>query len=468
MNQTSRAAVARAVEDCRGLSVTSESAAAVAALDAAVDALAGHRAEAGPLLADALAEDPGLLLAHALRGFAGLMCGREEGRAPARAALAAAHASAGERGCTARERLHLEALRHWVAGRMDAAAEALGAAARFHPHDLAAVKLEHAARFMLGDAAGMRRSLERTAPAWTENLPGRGYVLGCLAFALEETGDLAGAVDAGRRACEAEPRDAWGTHAVAHAHEMRGEALRGLAWLEAREPALTGLGNFAHHLAWHQGLFLLETGRPDPALGLYDRRMAGAIREDDYRDLANAASLLARLEGEGVSAGGRWARLADLAERRIGEAHSAFASAHDLLALVGAGRARSVEDMLSSLRFAVRRRAGTGGGRAQAAALAEAGLPLAEALAARARGDHGAAVAAFLRARHALPRLGGSHAQRDVFWRLAVESALLARRFDQARLLLAERARLYPNSRWAEERARRAERRAGRHAPDVA
>ena len=455
------------VDDRLGLPVTSASVVAVAGLDAAVDAVLGHRAEAGALLSGALAGDPGLLLGHALRGFAGLMLGREEGRASARAALAAAEASAEARGCTARERLHLDALGHWATGRMDVAAEALGAAVRLHPHDLAALKLEHAARFMLGDAAGMRCSLERSAPAWTLGLPGRGYVLGCLAFAFEETGDLAAAVAAGRDACEAEPRDAWGTHAVAHAHEMRGEAVQGSAWLETREPALAGLGNFAHHLVWHQGLFLLEIGRPRLALELYDRRM-GAIREDDYRDLANAASLLARLEEEGVAAGHRWERLADLAERRIGEAHSAFAAAHDLLALAGAGRARTVEDMLASLRFAARRRVETGRGATQAKVLAEVGLALAEALAARARGAHGEANDHFLRARHALPRIGGSHAQRDVFWRLGIESALLARRFGTARSLLAERAALYPNSSWAEARCARAEHMAGQHAPDAA
>jgi hypothetical protein len=100
--------------------------------------------------------------------------------------------------------------------------------------------------------------------------------------------------------------------------------------------------------------------------------------------------------------------------------------------------------------------------------LTEVGPALAEALAARARGEHGEATDRFLSARHAPPRIGGRHAQRDVFGRLGIESALLARRFRAARLLLAERAALYPNPAWAEARGARAGHLAGWHVPDAA
>ncbi|MCZ7679591.1 MAG: hypothetical protein M5U28_12850 [Sandaracinaceae bacterium] len=89
------------------------------------------------------------------------------------------------------------------------------------PHDLLALKLEHAVRFMRGDAAGMRRSAEAALARLPASAEGYGHALGVLAFAREETGDYEGAERAGLEALEREPHDAWGAHAIAHVHEMR-------------------------------------------------------------------------------------------------------------------------------------------------------------------------------------------------------------------------------------------------------
>uniref|UniRef100_UPI0019547FED hypothetical protein n=1 Tax=Enterobacter hormaechei TaxID=158836 RepID=UPI0019547FED len=84
------------------------------------------------------------------------------------------------------------------------------------PRDLLAFKLSHALRFMGGDRAGMLAASTRFERRWSAATPGFGFVLGCHAFAIEETGDYATAERLGRRAVEIEPDDAWGIHAVSH------------------------------------------------------------------------------------------------------------------------------------------------------------------------------------------------------------------------------------------------------------
>ena len=49
--------------------------------------------------------------------------------------------------------------------------------------------------------------------------------------------------------------------------------------------------------------------------------------------------------------------------------------------------------------------------------------------------------------------IGGSHAQRDLFFRMLVSSAMKCGRFRLARALLAERNALNPNSVWGWKRA---------------
>jgi hypothetical protein len=193
-------------------------------------------------------------------------------------------------------------------------------------------------------------------------------------------------------------------------------------------PRWKDCNNFAFHLAWHLALFHLEQGRHALVLDLYDREVR-ATRTEDFRDVANAASLLWRLRQEGVDVGGRWEELADIARRRRHDTTLVFASLHHLLSLAATGDFGAAGVIL----LALQRAAASSGDQARAAA--EAGVPLARVLLAPA-----SAVAETLAERLSL--LGGSHAQRDVFMRVLLERA--ARDGDApmlSRLLNARRAR---------------------------
>jgi hypothetical protein len=263
---------------------------------------------------------------------------------------------------------------------------------------------------MLGDAFAMRDAVEAALPRWDVSMPGYGFLLGCHAFALEETGEAARAEAVGRRAVALDPRDLWGAHAVAHAIGAQGRMREGIAWLRWLEPHLAGGSNFVRHVHWHRALFHLALGQQEAALALHDARV-WAEPSEDVRDLMNAAHLLWRLEASGVPVGAaRWDAVAEVAERRIGEHAWALADLHDVIALAGAGRDEAAARLVRSMGT----HADSHGGD-QARLAAEIGLQAARAVRAAMGGDAGAAEAGFDAVLPRLPELGGSHAQRSVF-----------------------------------------------------
>jgi hypothetical protein len=395
--------------DCRGVAVTTGNPASLIAFERAVTSLLLHRADLADHLAAALAADPELVAAHCLSGFSYLLLGRSELKPLARCTFETARTALARRGGTRRERALTEALAAWCDGAMDQSAAILESALAAEPRDALTAKLVQSLRFMLGDGAGMRRSIEAALTGWSADMPGYGAMLGCHAFALEETGALAAAERVGREALGIEAFDVWGCHAVAHVYETRGEPARGLAWTMLHEPRWRDVNNFARHMFWHRALFHLARNEADIALGLYDSKIR-AVRTDDYRDVANGASLLLRLEARGIPTGARWRELADIAERHVQDHALAFAQLHYLLCLIGDGRLEAAYRLFAALDAEARCGHGT-----QAEILGAVGVDLAKLmLEGSARGDMLSA-AHVQKLRAAIPRLGGSRAQRQIF-----------------------------------------------------
>jgi tetratricopeptide (TPR) repeat protein len=314
-----------------------------------------------------------------------------------------------------REALYSAGLKAWLAGDPRGAIRAMERIIDDSPLDAMAIKLCHGMRFMLGDADGMRRSLARVVSVYTDKVANAGFIRGCYAFALEETGDVTQAEQVGLRAVELEPSDAWGRHAVAHVYEMTGRANEGRRWLS--DPAdWSHCNNFSFHMAWHVALFEIELGRPLAALELYDSAIR-AERTDDYRDIANAASLLERLELEGLNVGNRWEELADIAERRVNDRRLVFADLHYLIALLGAGRGQSAMELVKGLMA-------TSGTTTNGALTQTLGAPAAAGLMAFHAGRYGDAVSLLEPVMDRLQPIGGSYAQRDVFEQVYLESLI--------------------------------------------
>ena len=387
-----------------------------------------HAASTGPNLNALLTAAPDFALGQAIRGLSCLLLGRAEMIAVARQAHGAALQGAP---ATMREIAFVHALGDWLEGRPSRAAARIQAMLNLHPRDALAMKMIQAIHFVMGRPEAMRASVEGVLPAWDDH-PARGYLLGCHAFTLEETGDYARAEATGRAGVDLAPDDAWGLHAVAHVHDMTGQARAGLDWLSGREASWAHCNNFRFHVWWHRALMHLDLGEYDRALAHYDADIR-AEKTDDYRDISNAASLLSRLELEGVNVGTRWEELADLSETRASDGCLAFADLHYMLALCGGARDKAAAGLIA------RMQAAKPAGHEAARVIAHPGLHIAQGLQAFAGGEYSTAWMHLRAGRGELQQIGGSHAQRDIFDRITIEAALRGGYMEAADSLLRDR-----------------------------
>lgn len=430
-----------ALIDPRGLAVTATSAEAVARLEDTILAFCSLKLATGDRLKAALATDAQLVMAHLLRGYFMVMLGKRELLGRAQQALDAADRAIAVVGATPRERLHRDALAAWIARDLTLTIARFEALLGQFPRDLVVLKLTQFVLFYAGESGRMRDTVASALGAWDESLPGYGFALGCHAFGLEETGDYAAAERAGRKAIELNPQDIWGAHAVAHVCEMQDRVEDGLAWIGAHEAQWRDVNNFAFHVWWHRCLFLLAQRRFDEVLAQYDREVR-AESTDDYLDITNAVALLWRLEQRGVAVGDRWRELAARAAERVGDHMLVFADAHYAMALAAVDRGGFARWQESARDYATRSQ------ETQAGIMRDIGLALGDAALAH-RAEQFAMVLDRLLPQHdAIHRIGGSHAQRDLFAQLLIDSAVRAGRYDVARELLGERLRERPQNGW--------------------
>ena len=430
------------VKDARGNPVTASGPLPVMLLDEAVASYLGFRKDTGDCLKAVLTAEPDFVLAHCLRGYFMMLFGQRAMVSRAQRSLEAAQATARTTSATPREAAHLAALATWVQGDFAGATARWEAIAAEHPRDILALKLGQYGRFYSGESERMRDVLARALPAWDARVPGYGFVLGCHAFGLEETGDYAAAERAGREAIDCNPSDIWAAHAVAHVFEMTGRPREGVAWVDSLQSNWAECNNFAFHTFWHRCLFLIELGLFDRVLDLYDREVRPEST-DDLLDISNAVALLWRLEQAGVDVGDRWGELADRAQGHVDDHLLVFGDVHYLMALAAAGRTDDVACMVESMgRYAVE------SVETQAAVTREPGLALARAVLAHRRTDYTTVVEELLPVRDTIRRIGGSHAQRDLFAEMLIDAVLRAAHFDEAKGLLADRLDKRPRNAW--------------------
>lgn len=335
------------------------------------------------------------------------------------------------------------ALRAAAAGNGIEAATTLEAWLDKNPTDLFALRLVQFELFWSGRAAWMQDILERASDRWSSETPGYGMYLSCRAFANEEAGDYAAAERFGREAVERTPTDPWGAHAVAHVLVMQGRIDDGIEWLEGLCGNWDDVNQIKHHLWWHLSLFLLERGEHERILELLTSRIRNPESPlvkavpDATIDLQNVASILLRLELRGVEVGDAWEQIADVCAGRIHNHANAFSNAHDMMALAATGRYGEAHELLRSMREF----AGSGSGSLRGS-FASAGIGICEAVLAHRRRDYPRVVEALMPVRHDLSLVGGSHAQRDIFYQILIDSAHRAGRPDLVSIFLRDVRRI--------------------------
>ncbi|MDB5480053.1 MAG: hypothetical protein JWO83_1106 [Caulobacteraceae bacterium] len=417
--------------DALGNPVSTADPQVLAGLDDFVEGFLRYETRVSDILKTAAAA-PDAPLANAYAGALFMLLESPHGPVRARPFLEAAEAA---RGANAREAAFIAFLRAWTEGDLPRASALTAAIVRQWPRDLVAVKLNQYLAFGDGDAPAMLRIALEAAPACAD-VP---QMYGILAFAHEQCHRLADAEAAGRRALEMTEREPWAQHALAHVMLTEGRIDEGARFMEAAAPTWSGLNSFmVTHNFWHLALFELSQGRTDAVLEAYDAQ-CWAYDRDYSQDQIGAVSLLARLELAGVDVGDRWSDLADRIAARGEDVEQPFLSLQYLYGLARAGRPEA-----EGLMDAFRRRAREAPDFSREV-WAQIALPTAEGIVAFLAGRPEDAVRRLDRALPRLHRIGGSHAQRDLFDQIRLAALTASGKWVEVQQILEQRRAREPH-----------------------
>lgn len=334
-----------------------------------------------------------------------------------------------------REKALFAILDTWIADDVPASLRYAEQLLSDHPHDLIALKLAQYHCLNLGDSPGMLRTALKVRDANNSVA----QLHGMIAFGYEQCHLLDKAKDAAETAMSIEADEPWAHHALAHVLLTRGETEAGIRFMESVSSTWDGLNSFMFtHNWWHLALFKISAGDLDAALRIYDERCWGV--EPGYsQDQVGAISLLARLEFCGVDVGDRWQELKPHLVNREADTVQPFLTLQYLYGLARAN-ASEADDLLD----AVRQFAGIAPAFSRDV-WSDIALPACEGVLAHARGDHQLAIKRLSQVLPQLWRVGGSHAQRDLFEQILLDAVLKEQRWISAQQMLEARRRFDPD-----------------------
>ncbi len=436
------------MKDSLGNPVGLHDAASLAALNDFVDGFLRCEARAVNVLTLAASDTSAIAQAYcaALHMFAE----SREASANARPFIRAASAAA--RSASVREQQFVAAVHAWVDGDLPLAIRLHTQLAQTHPRDLVSVKLGQYHLFNQGDATGMLRLALAALPAACDVA----QLHGMAAFGWEQCHLMEQAEAAARTALAMTPREPWAQHALAHVMLTEGRLQEGLQFMQHSSATWTGLNSFMQtHNWWHLALFAIDLGQNDAALQLYDQQVWGVVKEYS-QDQIGAVSLLARLELAGVDVGDRWQ---DVADQLQGRTHDQVLPFLDLQYLYGLARASRPEaqTLLHNIEAfgAAQGPAGLNADGIAKRVWQQVAAPAARGLVAHAQGRHSQALEGLGQALPRLLEIGGSHAQRDLFEQIHLDSLIQCGHWSAAQQLVQTRCNTQPQSQRLQRQATR-------------
>lgn len=420
------------------LPVTTASAEAVAEYTAAIDLLLSANIGADIRLERALAADPDFALAHI--AHARLL--QLQARMP-EAQTAAERAQALASRLSPREQGHIAVLAGAIGGSASGALEMVRAHAAEYPRDALPLSLALGVFGLLG-FSGRRDHheaqlalLEELAPHWPEDW----WFLGYLGWAQIETGAVAAGTRRVERSLVLNPRNAHGAHQRTHGFFEAGDAAGGAAFLSDWLPGYQRAGHLHCHLSWHLALFELARGNSEQAMAIYTNAIRPTVAlSAPMLSLADSASFLWRwqLYGASPELGDEWTEVVAHAQRHFPRASLAFADLHAGLAEAAVGDDMAARSRIAGLQDLV------DASRLPPGAVAPT---LSEGAAALACGEPAQAARVLETAIADLPRIGGSHAQREVFEDTLIIAYIRSRQQKKAAALLRGRLARRPSTR---------------------
>ena len=370
----------------------------------------------------ALASDPAFAVGHARAALLGLLFGVEELDAHEHGRLAAASVTPAtqpwEQSAVAATTATLQhgawaSMDQWLAHQEAFPADATGLA-------MTSYLLGYSTRADLREEQARRGLLCQAA------VGEQAAVLAYRAMIAQELGDLDAAHQLAGRALELDPLSLAAGHPMTHVFFESGDHAGGVRWLDDWLAGTDAGSPFAGHLAWHSGLHHLALGDDETVLD----RLADCGGPSTGGRLVDGVSLLWRCQLHGVvprASDPAELGVAALARPLLSAVPSAFVGAHVALALATTGDADGLRELAHDAR----------GFDAPGAAGIVPDLALG--LAAYVDDDPARAADRLLRVEPAIGRLGGSHAQREVFDDTLIRALVRAGRRDEALVRLEAR-----------------------------
>jgi len=404
---------------------------------------------AGEAFDRAIAEDPAFALAHIARARIHQM-NMEVTEARAKAAHARQLAAT----ASERERQHVEIMAAAIEGKPKIALTGAEQHLDRYPRDALVLSLLLGAFGLYAfsgradhDAARLA-ICERNAGHYGEDW----WFLTYLGWSHTEAGNAGTGRTLTERAMALRVENANAAHGLSHALFEQGDMAAGRrflsGWLPEHERA-----SFLHgHLSWHVALSALDAGDLDGALGIYEQHIRPP--NSPYPPLnvfTDAASLLWRLSLAGKAGlEPYWREVAAYGDRFFPRAGPHFADVH--YALVAAATASvALETRLAELE------ALEADGRLAPGAAA---IGLCRGIRAFAEGDNDNAIRILEPLMPAVVRIGGSHAQRELWEDTLIVACLRGGHGDKAARMISDRLHRRPSARdegWSREARRGAE-----------
>ena len=346
------------------------------------------------------------------------------------------------RNATDRERAQVEAIWLFVHGHGTRARTAMHAHLDRYPRDAMILRAVNRLYTLGCSGAGVKdfpsvyfSLLKSLAPSYGDDWAFQSHY----AFAHHEVGLLDEALDLAERSLAQRPGSGHAAHSIAHVHFEQGNAAPGSDFLGGWLQAYDRRSPFNVHLTWHQALFELALGRYDEAVERYREAIFPTVEQRDPGTLADSASLMWRMRLYGRAEPALDTGLIrNQARSAVDTPGPAFRDAHAALAFAATGDTASIGRMKRRLA----RQAGKG-----ELLHKEMTLPLVDGIAHFAAGDYAAAVASLEPVVPQLARIGGSHAQREVFEDTLVEALVRGGRHPRAVAALEERLERRPSAR---------------------
>ena len=410
--------------DARGLPLSTQSATAAEHYVEGVERQLSLNARPEDCLQAAVEADPGFALAHADLAFVKLYQRKAD---EARASVERARALVG--GLFRRERQHVEAVGAMIDGPLSRAEALLGEHLAEFPRDVLAAQMAYS----LTNANGRIDRRQQALGLLDELKPTYGddwWFLSAYAFVHHELDRFEESRRYAEQSLKRYPRNAHGAHSMAHVFYETADYRSGAGFLEPWLADYDRAAPFNCHLTWHLALFELSGGNEQRVIELYERAISPAAAQQ-RNTLEDSASLLWRYKIYGCSPRELpWGEVCEYAGKLTAKPGQAFLDAHAALAYAAMGDDAALGKLCDGLRAL---------GAARNDLAGEVVLPLALGLRAFAQGDYDGAIQYIEPLGPQIVRIGGSHAQREVFEDTLLQAYFKTGRWEQAESLLRKR-----------------------------